>query len=258
MHLTLKYKALFMRYIFIALLFAACTNTERPKQVTEKLDTIQTAPKVITQPALLETAFIKGTIEKINNADIYLYGITIGQIKIITGRIVACDPLHIEEYGIPYTQTFPTGEFPVQLSISKVENTETVCFARIKFSDEPVVRWELALIKDQKPLPVGDEKIHGYGVDAGIGIFADDSTLKTIRADTTIYSDEDIYRKIKAEMDKHYHDEWKYAMNAYGQNVAAFSTGLGDGRYASYIGFDANGKPCRLVTDFGLFNWKAK
>ncbi len=61
------------------------------------------------------------------------------------------------------------------------------------------------------------------------------------------------------EMDKHYHKNWRYTMYNFGQhNLAAFTTGFGDGRYATYIGFDANGKPCRLLSDFGLFDWRKK
>jgi hypothetical protein len=41
-------------------------------------------------------------------------------------------------------------------------------------------------------------------------------------------------------------------------NLAAFTTGLGDGKYATYIGYDAAGKPCRLLSDFKLFDWKEK
>lgn len=46
--------------------------------------------------------------------------------------------------------------------------------------------------------------------------------------------------------------------NFKGNTIAAFTTGIGDGRFASYIGFDAAGKPCKLVTDFGLLKWKGK
>ena len=33
-------------------------------------------------------------------------------------------------------------------------------------------------------------------------------------------------------------------------DFAAFSSGYGDGAYPSYFGFDEDGKPCVLVTDF--------
>jgi hypothetical protein len=60
-------------------------------------------------------------------------------------------------------------------------------------------------------------------------------------------------------MDKHYHNTWRYAMFNFGQhNLVSFTTGMGDGHYATYIGYDANGKICRLLSDFDLFNWRKK
>jgi hypothetical protein len=35
-------------------------------------------------------------------------------------------------------------------------------------------------------------------------------------------------------------------------NVVMFSSGEGEGRYASYFGIDAGGDVCALVTDFNL------
>ena len=153
-----------MKYILLALItvtFFACTNFRKKdslKVSTEALDTIKSIPAtIVATPELFETAFIKGTTQKGNIAPINLYGITIGKIKIVSGHIIACDPLHTDEYGIPYTQVFPTGEFPVQLSIAQTGEEDLIAFARINFSDEPVAKWELALLEGQNPIPVGDE-----------------------------------------------------------------------------------------------------
>jgi hypothetical protein len=249
-------------YILIASIFFACKNPFTPKNPlkisTEVLDTVKSVPaRINATPVLFETAFIKGTTQKGNTANINLFGVTIGKLKVVSGHIIACDPLHIDEYGKPFTQLFPTGEFPVQLSIAEVGGEETVAFARINFSDEPVARWEMALLKEQEPLPVGGEKIHGYGVDAGIGIFMDEEGIKVMSPEQLTAVEEGIYRDIRKEMDNHYHNDWKYTMFNFNKlNLAAFTTGVGDGRYATYIGFDTSGKPCRLVTDFKLFNWK--
>lgn len=253
-----------MKYIlfaFIAFTSFSCGNFRKKDSLkisTEPLDTINTSPvKIVATPALFESAFIKGTTEKGNITPINLYGITIGKIKIVSGRIIACDPLHTDEYGIPFTQVFPVGEFPVQLSIAQTGEEDLVAFARIKFSDEDVVKWELALQQGQKPLPVGDEDIHGFGVDGGIGIFVDVEAKKALDKSNLI--DDDLYGPLNTEMDKHYHNSWRYTMyNFVNHNLASFTTGFGDGRYATYIGYDAAGKICRLVSDFGLFDWRKK
>jgi hypothetical protein len=247
-----------MRYILVALAFLACRNIfqqkDAPKISTERLDTIRSVPaQIVAPPVLLENAFIKGTTWKGKTANINLYGVTIGKIKIVSGHIIACDPGHIDEYGIPFTQVFPTGEFPVQLSIANVNGEETIAFARIYFSDEQVEKWEFALQKGQSPVPVGGEKMYGYSVDLGVGVFMDEVASKALNKSNLTDFDAELYK----EMDKHYRYDWKYTMYHFGShNLAAFSSGLGDGRYATYIGFDASGKPCRLVTDFGILHWK--
>ncbi len=247
-----------MKYILIVFTFLACQDSIFPENVpppvsNEVLDTIKTLPgKIVAQPVLFETAFIKGTTQTINNKTLYLYGVTIGKIKIRSGHIIACDPLHVDENGKPFTQIFPTGEFPVQLSIAKLNNEESTAFARINFSNEPVEKWEFALLKGQKPIPLGGEEKYGYGVDAGKGIFIDEEAGKALLKNTV----DSTFGLISQAMDKHYHKRWKYAMYDFGNyNLAAFTTNFGDGYYATYIGFDANGRPCRLLSDFGLFDW---
>jgi hypothetical protein len=208
----------------------------------------------MTKPAIFETAFTAANTQIIKDRKVTVTGITIGNVRISSGRIIACDPMHIDEYGIPFTQTFPTGEFPVQLAIANVEGEETNAFVRIKFSDEPVVRWEFALQKDQSPIPFGGLKSYGYGVDGGTGIFIDEAAAKIVNQDDLRNFEAPMFK----EMMKHYHGGWKFTMYNFGQhNLAAFSTGLGDGRYSTYIGFDAKGQPCRLLTDFAFFEWSA-
>ena len=246
-----------MKYLFIAFIFFACRDISHfngtPEISTETLDTIKTTKAIIdATPVIFESAFIKGTSEKRNGSTVNFYGVTIGKLKITSGHIIACDPMHIDEYGKPFTKVFPTGEFPVQLSIAQFDFEEKIAFARINFSDEPVAKWEFALLEGQPPIAIGGDKMHGYSVDAGVGVFIDEEANKALNRDSVTRMGEGIY----PEMDKHYHNTWRYAMYNFGKhNLAAFSSGDGDGYYATYIGFDAKGKPCRLLTDFNLFDW---
>ena len=246
-----------MKYILLALTLLSCNNIHHNSSLkisTEPLDTIKTRPaKLDAKPVLFEAAFIPGTTQKVKDKTLNLYGITIGKLKIVSGYIIACDPGHIDEYGIPFTQTFPTGEFPVQLAIARLGYDETIAFARINFSDEPVVKWEFALQAGQPPITVGGKKMHGYSVDLGVGVFMDTAASNALDKSNLTELDADLYK----EMSKHFHNDWRYTMYNFGQhNIAAFSSGFGDGYYATYIGFDAKGKPCRLLTDFNLIDWK--
>ncbi len=247
-----------IKYLLIAILFYNCSGKSSRKPEAQYpldiADTVKHFPASSqTKPMLFESAFMKGTSLKVKDKNANLYGVTAGKLRVTGGYIIACDPLHIKEYGKPFTQLFPTGEFPVQLSVVNVEDYETIAFGRIVFSDEPVARWENALQAGQAPIPFGGEKFYGYGVDAGIVVFFDKDALPSLNTDSLANMDTQLYR----EMNKHKHNGWKYAMyNAGNYNLAAFTTGFGDGRYATYIGFDAAGKPCRLLTDFEIFDWK--
>ena len=241
------------------MILVSCDQVNRKSSMqvsTTPLDTTRPVPiHEGTRPSLFEVAFNNGTSMVVENDTAHLYGVDIGNLKVSSGYLVACDPGHIDEYGIPFTQLFPKGEFPVQLAIAKVQYEETIAFARVKFSDEPVVKWEFALQKGQQQVPLGGRKKHGYSVDLGIGMFADNDAAKAIDKTNMTSFDHELYQ----QMDKNYRNDWKYKLYSFGKyNLAAFTSGLGDGYYATYVGLDAKGQPCRLLTDFGLFDWSGE
>lgn len=245
----------FISCILFMITFLACRSNFNKEQVqysAEPLDTVKVFPSQITaKPELFEQAFIKGTRAKAMKSTLDLYGITIGKIKITSGRIVACDPILVAEYGNPFIQIFPAGEFPVQLSLARLGDAATTAFARIYFSDEPVARWEFALLQAQKQTSPGYETDHGYVVDAGLGAFMDVDAKNALLRKGDAFEDE-LYKELK----KHHYKNWKYTMyTTDNYNIACFTTGFGDGHYATYTGFDAKGKPCRLLTDFEIFDW---
>lgn len=119
----------------------------------------------------------------------------------------------------------------------------------IKFSDRKPVKWEMALVGEEKLAELEEDDFYGYGVDSGTGGFMDKSL-----ADKVLELDLDIYDEFEKQFDETYVYTYSYAIgNLLGgeQNeVVAFSSGYGDGSYPSYFGFDEAGEPCVLVTDF--------
>lgn len=207
------------------------------------------------KPLLFEGAFIHGTTDVERKTTLTFCGISIGKIKIPSGKIIACDPMNIDEYGIAFTQSFPTGEFPVEVAIATMIDAEEIAFARIKFSDAPVERWEFALKPGEEPLPVWGKKMRGYSTDSGTGVYLDETANKPLERDEVTEMDRGIY----TAMDKNGRNGWRFATYNYGNhNLASYSSGFGDGFYGTYIGFDAQGKPCRLLTDFGLVDWRKR
>lgn len=244
--------------VLLALTFVvSCSNKKQSRvhiitTVNSSPDTakpvIITSLKTEAYPAIFQAAF---SIDTKVHQDDETYNFTmldIGKLKIMCGKLIACDPIVMKD-ATPFTQQFPIGEYPVQLALAKTQDDERVAFSRVVFSDEAISKWEFALQKGQKPIPLKDSSCYCYGVDAGTGIFID--SISNI-----IFNKTDHLEWEKAFFVKAGKYENKGYIHAFdGHNLAAFSTGYGDGCYATYIGFDNKGRVCQLLTDFGLVEW---
>jgi hypothetical protein len=200
-------------------------------------------------PRFLESAFSKDfsfTDDASKTYDLYVH--EMGNLKITAGKIIACDPLMYND-EIPFETTFPIGAFPVQLAIAKIKKDERVAFARINFApDATPVTWELAIIPGQDVSELKKGEIFGYPVDAGTGCFIDTAAGKLFED----FENDDV-DSLGEEMEKSYKNTWSYLLKELkGHTIALFSSGWGDGFYATYIGKDAARNICRIVTDFGV------
>ena len=101
-------------------------------------------------------------------------------------------------------------------------------FARIKFSSESPVRWEMAVIDGQNPDELTADQIFGYGVDAGLGSFMDASGGRELMTyiDGTPGNDEIIVKELE-KTSKNTWSSLRWEQND--TNVAIFSSGWGDG-----------------------------
>jgi Protein of unknown function (DUF4241) len=200
-----------------------------------------------------------------NNDVRHLSIISVGNLTVTSGRILACDPLAFWE-DKPFTRTVPAGKYPVYVTYlwDKDKQYKRVAFARLQFVEGKLpTNWELALQPNQDVTTLGDDELFGYGVDAGTGCFMDADAIdkwKVLveqRDDVIIRqaSGEDIPDDpISARMrpsDEANLDWWSMTINEEtGLNVIAFTSGFGDGSYPSYWGLDESNQPICLVTDF--------
>jgi hypothetical protein len=122
--------------------------------------------KPLVFPAIFESAYFENAKASQDTIKITFYTVEIGTINVETGKIIACDPIVMRD-AHPFAQRFPKGSFPVQLSIAKYDSDERVAFSRIYFSGHPVVKWEFALAKGKKRIPLAGKDFYGYGVDGG-------------------------------------------------------------------------------------------
>ncbi|MDP9263545.1 MAG: DUF4241 domain-containing protein [Acidobacteriota bacterium] len=176
----------------------------------------------------------------------------IGELWVPTGRIVACDPFVFAE-TLSFPQTIIPGKYPVMLSIAVLENDQRTGCAMLKLSDQPVSRWEMAVLPGQDKGSLKEREFFGYPVDSGTGCFMDEDSAHTLR--TRLQQDDKYFEEIIHAMDKTYVNTWSWANIevATERNVITFSSGFGDGLYGSYFGYDSSGRPACLVTDFGVF-----
>jgi hypothetical protein len=118
----------------------------------------------------------------------------------------------------------------------------------------PADWWDLALLPDQDVSQLEADHFFGYPVDSGTGSFMDLRAAKKL--DKRMASDDDYFHEIIREMDLTYVHTRSWAMLELDcdseMNAAVFSSGVGDGLYASFWGWSGDSLAC-LVTDFGLF-----
>ncbi|MCL1895803.1 MAG: DUF4241 domain-containing protein [Clostridiales bacterium] len=190
--------------------------------------------------------------------EITLTKLSLGDLYLSTGLIVANDPFVCFETE-PFTISVEPGHYPVTISVAHYPIRETVgedrrvALAMLRFSDQKPVRWEMAVTSEKQAAglsELGEDDFFGYGVDSGTGGFMDKAVADKIAKDT----DTDFYEKFEEELEATYVHTYNYLLcSAYGgehKDFACFSSGWGDGSYPSYFGFDDEGRPCSLVTDF--------
>jgi hypothetical protein len=97
-----------------------------------------------------------------------------GQLIITSGRIVAWDPLWLDETTPALEVPIPPGQYPVVLTIA---GGQVPAYATLRVRQSRPVRWEIARFDEgetpDNDVVAEDDEIPGYPVDTGIGCFAD-------------------------------------------------------------------------------------
>jgi hypothetical protein len=188
----------------------------------------------------------------------------IGDLTLTSGTLLPWDLLMIPDHRYCLDRTVAPGRYPIVLSVANFLPTPDprVAAAMLKMSDAAPVRWEPALVKQRNP-DGGDR--FTYGVDSGTGSFMDTDVARTLAPlvweeweDTNRFEQfcsHALVEMYKNSLGAHSRTGWANIVvdEDTGANVVIFSSGWGDGAYASFWGFDARGNVANLVTDFALF-----
>ncbi len=183
-----------------------------------------------------------------------------GTLILTSGVIKAADPFLLTE-DAGFTQNVHPGHYPVRFAHARVhgEAGGRIAFARVDFTLKPVVYWQMAQTPGQDASTLKPGFIFGYPVDAGTGSFMDQAAAKTM-----------LTKLADSEQAQTITDKWISDGEASGKakgvqffldvpvepnNIIMFQSGWGDGFYASYFGFAADGSVVTLLTDFQVMDW---
>jgi hypothetical protein len=179
-----------------------------------------------------------------------LYHYNVGDLVLPSGQLVACDPFMVPD-APPFRLFVPRGEFPVMLSIADIKTDQRVAFATLRLAQTLPASWEMLTVGNQEISTLKEGELFGYGVDSGTGCFMDLSTCRALAE--RMAEQQNFYETLMAEMDKTYKSTWSWLDTKLGEgNLVAFSSGYGDGQYATYAGRDSDGQVSVVVTDFGV------
>ncbi|AZA90689.1 Uncharacterised protein [Chryseobacterium nakagawai] len=182
----------------------------------------------------------------------------VGKIYLSSGKLVACDPL-ITNDMLPFSTEFPKGEFSVMLH--KEIESNCVAYAEIIFNTTAITDWKLATTAGQNIKELTEDEVFGYPVESGMGCFMDVDTQNSLNElEQKLYHNKggDFMGIYEEFFHGHFFDENgaidQYAFlkpsEAHPGTIFAFETGYGEGFYASYIAFDKNQSPVKIITEF--------
>lgn len=189
---------------------------------------------------MIDTEFGRMQIEKIEA----------GKLKLSTGRIIATDPILMYD-DESYSEHVKPGAYAVYIYVGKSENRkkQTVA-AEIRFNDNDIVKWEMALLKGESAKGFAHDEFMGYEVENGLGCFMDDSVMELL----DIMSEDQLDEYEKSVRSAVKSNECSCAEiiidKKTGRNIIIFASGWNEGTFPTYYGFDKDNKLSRLVTDF--------
>jgi hypothetical protein len=120
------------------------------------------------------------------------------------------------------------------------------------------VRWELATSSYEDVSTLKEGQYFGYLVDSGIGCFMDEAAGDVLIEGIELGNFQEYFAALLIEaMSK---SEWVNFIvdESTGANVMAFSSGLGDGIYGTYFGYDEDDDLVCAVTDFNVLGKEAE
>lgn len=194
------------------------------------------------------------------------YWLTVGVTDLPTGGVVTADPLAYlpsPMFSPVLAKPVPRGSYPVIVSLCRNSTVGLrMCTAVLKLKETSAEKYIKAVSTDETAIKVKDGRIEGFPVDAGMMCFCDRQTADEYRA----FLD----KWYRANPQGNHYDDYFAAFfaNSYaeqpayqreggdfiqwtnpdtGSRMVMIASGLGDGFYCSYYGYDRSGKICEII-----------
>ena len=180
-----------------------------------------------------------------------------GDITLTSGKLAVSDPLITSEMPA-FTTDFPLGNFPVL--VHKEIDSNCIAYVEIVFSNSEIASWKHATSEGQNTGNLQEGEIFGFPVESGMGCLMDFETqqnLNLLEQHLFKRKGDDFMGIYEEFFHEHFFQE-EGAINQYAflkpnedksGNIFAFETGYGEGFYASYIGFDEQNVPVKVVCE---------
>ncbi len=181
-----------------------------------------------------------------------------GNIFLPTGSIVACDPLITNDMPA-FATVFPAGSFPVL--VHKERESNCIAYTEIVFGNDDISEWKMATLEGQNIADLTEGEVFGFPVESGMGCYMDVQAQESLN-----HLEQRLYHRKGVDFmgiyEEFFHDHFFDDNGAIDQfaflkpndddpgTIFAFETGYGEGFYASYIGFNKENVPQKIVTEF--------
>jgi hypothetical protein len=191
--------------------------------------------------------------------------INAGDLNLVTGKIVACDPI-IEPDLPPFKNTVKPGLYPVKLyTVSDEEHGEIIAITKVEFSKEKAIKWLLALREGESLKELKKKGDYfGFASESGLcGIYdyktsmefnsMTDNFLKN-NPEKNMYDEffsSEFKKNAKDQDDPDDSGEWaSYIIPETDHNLVMMGSGYGEGLYPAYWGMTEENKIVSLVIDY--------
>ena len=226
-------------------------ETVDPEVLREQFVSARRQNQNFCQRNYVETEEIFGVFS--NSKKIEL--VKVGDMDATANRLLPADPCYFGSNMIlPMERTTPIGKLPVFASVLTTKMTgRVIAGVKVKVSDTSTVRYELAMPLGVKAWTVDDPMVYPYvDISTGVGCIVDKETELTFAAAYNQYFNihgKDMILDLLEPMVS----ESGYAMFTIpGTEVSVplFTTGLGQGAYNAFWGFDKDNKITELAFPF--------